>query len=205
MLLSARMDDIGARIRRRRDNLNLTQTKLGEMVGVGQSTVAAWEDGRNSPKPPTVVKLARALQTTRNWLLFGESGGVANQVPLRGFVGAGEVVTALPDDVVGWVDGPPAAEKPVEALEIRGSSMSPVYRAGDLVYYEKDGHTDPRSQIGEECVVELATGEMYLKLIFNGTQPGLYTLTSYNGTPIQDVRIKSCAPVVWVKRKRHTL
>lgn len=194
---------IGDRIRQRREELNLSQDQLGALVGVGQTAVAAWEVGRNSPKNPTVALLSRALQTTPNWLLFGQTDGLGNKVPLRGFVGTGEVVTALPDDVVEYVDGPPVEGKPLEALEIRGTSMAPAYKPGDLVYYEAGNSYNPGDQIGEECVVELATGEIYLKRIFHGSKTGLFTLTSYNGVPIEDVKIRSCAPVLWVRRKRR--
>jgi len=45
----ARIDDVGARIRRRRQELGLTQEELAVLVGVSARAVIRWELGRNFP------------------------------------------------------------------------------------------------------------------------------------------------------------
>ena len=45
-----RTDDVGARIRRRRQELGLTQEELGARVGVSARAVIRWEAGLNFPR-----------------------------------------------------------------------------------------------------------------------------------------------------------
>lgn len=50
-----------ARLRALRKNRGLTQHQLGEMVGQAGKTIATYENGRRSPRPAALTKLADAL------------------------------------------------------------------------------------------------------------------------------------------------
>ena len=52
----------------------LSQAALGRMVGVGQKTVATWEQGRKRPGLDTYLVLARTLGVDPAWLTWGERG-----------------------------------------------------------------------------------------------------------------------------------
>ena len=61
---------IGRRIRQRRRALDITQEKFEEMTGIKQSHLSALESDRiKIVKSDTLVKLARALQVSADWLL----------------------------------------------------------------------------------------------------------------------------------------
>ena len=49
-----------------RQKAGITQEQLAEKLGVGQSTVAMWENGKNSPQSDKLPKLAEALGCTVN-------------------------------------------------------------------------------------------------------------------------------------------
>lgn len=51
-----------ANIRRARRARNLSQTALGEAVGVSQGTVSRWEAGRCIPEDENKAELGRALE-----------------------------------------------------------------------------------------------------------------------------------------------
>ena len=57
------------RIRERRLALRLSQEKLAELTGVNQTQVSRWEMGTNDVSGETLTGLARALQTTSDYLL----------------------------------------------------------------------------------------------------------------------------------------
>lgn len=194
-------ETVGNRIAALRKKLRLSQAQLGERVGVAQRTVSLWENS-DSIKIENIEKLCEALRTNEQYLRFGVEDGAARPVPLRGRVGAGEIVTMLPDEAIDYVDAPPNAEGIFEALEVTGNSMSPAFRHGHIVYYRVDVPYKPADLIGESCVVQTSTGEVYLKRIFHGSQPGVYTLVSFSGEPINEVTIVRCAPVEWVKFRR---
>ena len=52
---------VGARIKKRRKELGLTQKELGGKVKCAEITIRQYESGRSTPKADTRVKLAKAL------------------------------------------------------------------------------------------------------------------------------------------------
>lgn len=66
---------VGARVRRMRNRLNMTQTELAEAVGYKDpSSITYIEQGRNNLKMDTLLLLCAALKTSPNEL-FGWDGG----------------------------------------------------------------------------------------------------------------------------------
>lgn len=63
------------RLKELRLKKGLTQTELGEKVGVKQSTFTNWENGKREPNFETLLKLALILKTTTSYLL-GEKNEV---------------------------------------------------------------------------------------------------------------------------------
>lgn len=59
----------GARVKILRQLLGLTQAKLAEKVGVSKQAITAYETGRREAGYKILVALARALNTTTDWLL----------------------------------------------------------------------------------------------------------------------------------------
>lgn len=63
---------MGERIRILREQKDLTQDKLGELVGVSKSAVSQWECGETrNIKLETFLKLLEALEIDFAYLLFG--------------------------------------------------------------------------------------------------------------------------------------
>lgn len=52
---------VGENISRIRQERNLTQRQLGEMVGASEAYIRAYEIGRRNPKPSSIEKIADAL------------------------------------------------------------------------------------------------------------------------------------------------
>lgn len=120
-------------------------------------------------------------------------------IPLVGHVGAGAEI--FPMDTIGEIEAPPGYWTPQSvAVVVRGDSMRPAYRDGDIIYY--DEHLPPQDLVGCEVVVELEDGRCLVKELFVGAQPGTWTLHSHNAAPIVDAKIKWAACVSWVKRAR---
>lgn len=58
------------RLKELRLKKGLTQTELGEKVGVKQSTFTNWENGKREPNFETIIKIADLLEVSLDWL-FG--------------------------------------------------------------------------------------------------------------------------------------
>ena len=69
------MSTLGLRIYNRREQLRLTQEALGELIGKDQKMIWRYETGKSQPTADVVIALAKALETTTDYLL-----GVSNVV-----------------------------------------------------------------------------------------------------------------------------
>lgn len=64
--------NLGARIKRRREELGLQQIDLARRVGISQPSLSNIESGKTkSLRAATLVGLARALKTTTRWIMTG--------------------------------------------------------------------------------------------------------------------------------------
>jgi SAM-dependent methyltransferase len=71
-------NEIGTRIRRRREYLNLTQAALAEALCVSPQAVSKWERGETAPDISLLLPLARLLETSSDWLLGGSMDKATN-------------------------------------------------------------------------------------------------------------------------------
>lgn len=75
--------EMGARLRALREVLVLTQSAFGEIMGVGATTVAGWESGRNQID---IVKLARAAKHcgfSIDYIALGDLSGLKFALAMR--------------------------------------------------------------------------------------------------------------------------
>ncbi len=71
------MKTIGARIVTRRKVLGLKGKELAERVGCHPPDITDWEKSKNIPSVESLIKLARALDTTETWLASGINPEIA--------------------------------------------------------------------------------------------------------------------------------
>ena len=60
---------IGERIKELRKSKKIPQSELGKFIGVSQTTVTAWENGRAEPSSSYVAKLATFFNVSTDYLL----------------------------------------------------------------------------------------------------------------------------------------
>ena len=75
---------IGKRILQLRKELKLTQEDLGKRVGVSKATISLWEKNETKPKGENLLKLARALACTPDYITDGKASAEppAQSIPL---------------------------------------------------------------------------------------------------------------------------
>ena len=178
---------IGSRIKAARLARGWSTYDLARASGVFQSAIH-----RIEAKDLSVSKHIPALFSALNI-----EEGALRVIALVGVVGAG--ATILPMDSLGYVEAPPGVAGPnTVAVLVKGNSMLPVYRDGDIIYYDK--HENPADLIGRDVVVELEDGRCMLKQLMPGPTSGHYTLLSHNADPIVDVALCWAARVRWVQK-----
>ena len=156
------------------------------------------------PKISTLQAIAGALGLPLSALLGGEAEAYRVSIPLVGFVSAGEGWTPVdsatsPDDAIDFDLG---AHDTI-GIEVRGDSMSPVYRNGDFLICYRQFGPNADNCINLDCVVRTSDHRHFVKILKRGSRPGRFSLKSYNPLvdDIDDVALAWAAPVAWVKRQ----
>ena len=65
------MESIGQRIKEMREVRGFTQKQLADLIGVAQNTISQYENGTAKTSIEIIVKLAKVLDTTTDYLLRG--------------------------------------------------------------------------------------------------------------------------------------
>ena len=179
----------GEKIKKLRIERGMTLEQVGDIVGVGKSTVRKWESGQiANMRLDKIALLAKALGVTPGYLMgweddprptAGEGSVPASlrpistmhrqKVPLIGKVAAGQPIMAETDYET-FVDSPVDCDC---ALEIEGASMVPTYLPGDIVYIKHQ----PTVRDGQVAVV-LIDDRATLKHVYR--DPDGLTLISDN-------------------------
>lgn len=185
---------VGDRIKQRREELGWSQEELAAASGASQSTVDRLEKGQTS----TSRHLTKILVT------LGLDDRAPSRVQLIGYLGAGQMVTPIDDHPQGSgfeeIEAPAGVDNGI-GLIVRGNSMVPRYRDGDIVIIDKT-LLDISSLIGDDCYVKLTDGRCYLKTLQAGSRPGRYNLQSIDGPDIRDAAIELAYPVAWIRPRR---
>lgn len=175
-----------------------SQENLAKMVGTKQQTIDRIEKGKilHSRWMPALLQVL-GLEPE------DEHHSANHQVPVVGYVGAGEIIYGIDDHAkgegMGQIDVPSGImSMGMVALIVRGDSMLPVYRNGDVVFYDRQFRGNLDNLIGKTCVVRLMDGRTLLKDIHKAGHL-MYTLVSHNAYPITEP-IDWASPVAWVKK-----
>lgn len=194
--------DVNARIRASRIAAGFRSAQeAARRFGWTPSTYASHENGQTrTPSIEVIETYAAAFKVSPEYLAFGSrSNGEAN-IPVLGFVGAGDHVNIILEDgnAIDWIIGPPMR---LFSVIVRGDSMEPVYREGDVIFFKPP--TSRSAAIGHDCVLVTETNKAYIKHLKRGESAGRYDLYSYNAVdPIRDVLVRWAAPITWVRRSK---
>lgn len=146
-----------------REEKNISKTKLGELVGVNQSTIGRWETEEIKPSIDNVEEVAKVLNIPLPDLLikdlkidnaeFTDVCSDTVQIPVLGVIKAGKEIEAQ-ENIIEYIDIPKEwikGGKKFYGLQISGDSMFPKYQEKDIVIFKQ---IDDLSVINKkDCVV----------------------------------------------------
>ena len=167
-----------------RKKQGVSQARLAAELGVTQQAVGKWENGKSSPDPATVAKIAELLNTTADYLLglyrpaaavsapeerfFG--GYAESLVPVIGTVKAGYGALAFEEDY-GQEYARVKDPSNYFYLVVRGDSMEPRIQDGDLgvlIYGDEGEGTLKRYLQRGNSVVLQPFNPAYSELVIKG-------------------------------------
>ncbi|WP_308541800.1 XRE family transcriptional regulator [uncultured Oscillibacter sp.] len=136
------------RLKELRSQRGLRQIDFAKDMGILQSTLSSWENGRYEPDSEMLIKIANYFGVTVDYLLGGEKVSSSTKtkgkwIPVLGDVAAGIPIEAI-EDIVDYeeIDAALAATGDFFGLRIKGSSMEPRIREGDVVIVRKQDDVD---------------------------------------------------------------
>lgn len=175
----------------------LSQEVVASEIGVSTSQLSRFETGKREPRAIDIVKAARLLEISVSSILEENPDLIRSFVRIVGKIGAGAEV--IPDgDQDDFTEGDLAGED-CEAFVVSGSSMHPVAREGDMLFFGPP--RPPAELMNAECIVELEDGRRFFKVLRYGSAPGLFTLDSYNQEPIVDAKVQAAGPLLAIRRR----
>jgi phage repressor protein C with HTH and peptisase S24 domain len=192
------------KLKKARDSAKLSQKELAKKAGVSQQLIGEIERGAVLSSK-SIYKIAIALGVGANHLdpaIPAAPTGVS-LVPVVGYIGAGAEIFTIDDHHKGAgldeVEAPPGCNSAgVVALRVRGASMVPAYKDGDLIFYDQKDDGDFDHLVGKDCVIHLSDGRTFLKELRRTN--GDFWLHSHNADPILHPQIMWAARVRWVEK-----
>lgn len=162
------MKNFGAKIKARRERLGWSITKLATLAEISQSFLSRLENGNSNGSWETFVKIAGALGISAEALYISESNVEAapidwRRIPILDYVQAGKwtpesyqiVDSDQQETIMANLEHSPSTF----ALRVRGDSMEPQFKDGDIVVIDPTIQPKP----GDFIVANEANGEATFK------------------------------------------
>lgn len=136
-----------------RRNAGISQKEFAEKLDFAQNTVSQWETGKRDADTETLQRVADFFKVSVDVLLGRGEGGEAGggvKIPVLGKVQAGIPIDAI-QEILDYeeISSDMAGHGEYFALQIRGRSMEPEMREGDVVIIRRQ----PEVESGEIAIV----------------------------------------------------
>lgn len=190
---------------------NINQVELSRIIGVSESTVGKWILCKSMPRMGIIQKLADHFHVGKSYFLEeapkdSSPTGRGVRIPVLGRVVAGIPIEAV-EEILDYEEITPelAATGEFFALQVRGSSMEPTLRDGDVVIVKKQ----PTVDSGDIAIVLVNGNDATVKEIKEspagitliGHNVAVYTPHFYSNHDIESLPIQIIGKVVEMRRK----
>jgi transcriptional regulator with XRE-family HTH domain len=179
-------------LRRLRLDRNWTQPKAAEELSMSFGKYKKLEYGEREIGSEDLSRIAAKYEVSRDQVLE-----TPKTIQVVGFVGAGSTAHYY-EEAQGPFDEVPMIHKGTPqtvAVEIRGESLGALFDRW-LVYYDDIRRPPTMDLLRRLCVVGLEGGQVLIKEIRRGSEPGRFNLLSQTEGLIENVRIEWAAPVL---------
>lgn len=201
----------GQRITKLRKDRDLQQKEVAEAIGMNRIVLNRIELGKRPLRDDEAVALADYFHVTTDYLLKGktasqDASGRGVRIPVLGRVVAGIPIDAI-EEILDWEEIPRemAATGDFFALQVKGASMEPTLRDGDVVIVKKQSTVDS----GDIAIVLVNGNEATIKEIKEspagitliGHNVAVFTPHFYSNKEIEELPVRVIGKAVEVRRK----
>jgi len=200
------LEEIGKRIKTVRAEKEMSLDDIANEIGVAKSTIQRYESGKiRSPKIPVLNAIANALEVNPAWLLGTSDQKVvqnsvrAIRIPVLGRIAAGIPINAI-TEIIDWEEVRPddVAGGEYFALQIRGDSMEPRIRNGDVIICRQQEDAEDGALVvamvngDDACCKKLKkypNGAIGLMSTNPAYEPMIFTLDEIDERPVRIIGI----------------
>lgn len=198
------------RIRQLRTDAEMKQSDLASRLSVKPNTISNWENGKTEPDFSSLQKMAAIFNTSVDYILCISNmarphSNDSIKIPVLGDVAAGLPIEAI-TDIVDYeeIDTALAGNGEFFGLRLKGTSMEPRMREGDVVIVRKQADVES----GDVAVVMVNGDSATVKKIKKG--PSGITLIPnnpvfdpmfYTNDEIQSLPVRILGKVVELRAK----
>lgn len=200
----------GQRITKLRKERDLQQKEVAAAIGMNRIVLNRIELGKRPLRDDEAVALADFFHVTTDYLLKGVTAQPRDKkgvrIPVLGRVVAGIPIEAV-EEILDYEEITPelAATGEFFALQVKGDSMEPTLRDGDVVIVKKQ----PTVDSGDIAIVLVNGNDATVKEIKEspagitliGHNVAVYTPHFYSNKDIQDMPVQIMGKVVEMRRK----
>lgn len=212
------MSDLGNReimaqnIKYYMDKNNKTRNEICHDLGFAYSTFSDWVNGKKYPRIDKIELMAKYFNVSKTDLVERHQKGAGLQsahgvrIPVLGRVVAGVPIEAV-TDIIDYEEIPAQMAKSGTyfALQVKGHSMEPVLREGDVVIVRQQ----PTVENGEVAIVLVNGDEATVKkvqespsgLTLIGYNVAVYEPHTYTKEQCEQLPIRIIGKVVELRRK----
>lgn len=204
----------GRRIAQLREEKGLSQLEFAHKVNINNSVMNRIEKGIRPIRDDELIAISKCLGVSIDYLLGNEPAKAAQpkttgrgvRIPVLGRVVAGIPIEAV-EEILDYEEITPelAATGEFFALQVKGDSMEPTLRDGDVVIVKKQ----PTVDSGDIAIVLVNGNDATVKEIKEspagitliGHNVAVYTPHFYSNKDIQDMPVQIMGKVVEMRRK----
>ena len=197
------------RLKLLRRKYGYTQSKLGKEIGVNQNTISNWESGKRNADFPNLSKLAQLFKCTTDYLLgisdVEQPSKKGVRIPVLGYVKAGIPIDRI-EEVVDYdeISEDMAKNGDFFGLKVKGDSMEPRIRAGDVVIVRMQ----PDISSGDIAIVCVGNDVVTIKEVLKN-KSGIalipfnhsYKVTNFTNSEIRSLPVTVIGKVVELRGK----
>lgn len=201
------------RVKELRKQKHITQEELGKVLNIQKAAISKYENGRAEPSTEVLKKMSSFFGVSIDYLLGNSPAKLSTQkvsrgirIPVLGRVVAGIPIEAV-EEILDYEEITPelAATGEFFALQIKGDSMEPTLRDGDVVIVKKQ----PTVDSGDIAIVLVNGNDATVKEIKEspagitliGHNAAIYTPQFYSNKEIQNLPVQIIGKVVEMRRK----
>mgnify|MGYP004470303607 CR=1 FL=1 len=201
------------RVKELRKQKHITQEELGKVLDIQKAAISKYENGRAEPSTEVLKKMSAYFGVSIDYLLGNSPAKLSAQklgrgvrIPVLGRVVAGIPIEAV-EEILDYEEITPelAATGEFFALQVKGSSMEPTLRDGDVVIVKKQ----PTVDSGDIAIVLVNGNDATVKEIKEspagitliGHNVAVYTPHFYSNHDIESLPIQIIGKVVEMRRK----